>query len=210
MLVVTTKVFSARVSQHCWNVASEHTNRKSHPLQASLAQTEEIRTRRDVGEIDISSQDHNVVFEFSHGTPAEKLSATRIEQRYIVRPRYVCRTASMEQIANLGGYGENYRAGNLQYGVLCGRIAGQLGAYVLGFITGIVFLVLEPYKHDRFVRFHAMQSILYSAAGLVFRIAWSILVNILMSFTVWTGVVLVPIGLLISLGLFVFWLYLMY
>jgi uncharacterized membrane protein len=44
----------------------------------------------------------------------------------------------------------------------------------------------------------------------VFRIAWSILVNILMSFTVWTGVVLVPIGLVISLALFVFWLYLMY
>jgi uncharacterized membrane protein len=92
---------------------------------------------------------------------------------------------------------------------LTSNVAAAL-AYVLGFITGIVFLVLEPYKHDRFVRFHAMQSILYSAAGLVFRIAWSILVNILMSFTVWTGVVLVPIGLVISLGLFVFWLYLMY
>ena len=92
---------------------------------------------------------------------------------------------------------------------LTSNVAAAL-AYVLGFITGIVFLVLEPYKHDRFVRFHAMQSILYSAAGLVFRIAWSILVNILMSFTVWTGVVLVPIGLVISLTLFVFWLYLMY
>lgn len=92
---------------------------------------------------------------------------------------------------------------------LTSNVAAAL-AYVLGFITGIVFLVLEPYKHDRFVRFHAMQSILYSAAGLVFRIAWSILVNILMSFTVWTGVVLVPIGLVISLGLFVFWLFLMY
>ncbi len=92
---------------------------------------------------------------------------------------------------------------------LTSNVAAAL-AYVLGFITGIVFLVLEPYKHDRFVRFHAMQSILYSAAGLVFRIAWSILVNILMSFTVWTGVVLVPIGLVISLGLVVFWLYLMY
>jgi uncharacterized membrane protein len=92
---------------------------------------------------------------------------------------------------------------------LTSNVAAAL-AYVLGFITGIVFLVLEPYKRDRFVRFHAMQSILYSAAGLVFRIAWSILVNIFMSFTVWAGVLLVPIGLLISLGLFAFWLYLMY
>jgi len=92
---------------------------------------------------------------------------------------------------------------------LTSNVAAAL-AYVLGFITGIVFLVLEPYKRDRFVRFHAMQSILYSAASLVFRIGWGILVNILMSFTVWAGVVLVPIGLLISLGLFAFWLYLMY
>jgi uncharacterized membrane protein len=92
---------------------------------------------------------------------------------------------------------------------LTSNIAAAL-AYVLGFITGIIFLVLEPYKRDRFVRFHAMQSILYSAACIVFRIAWSILVSISMSFTAWMAVVLVPVGLLIALGMFVFWLYLMY
>lgn len=92
---------------------------------------------------------------------------------------------------------------------LTSNVAAAL-AYVLGFITGIVFLVLEPYKHDRFVRFHAMQSILYSAACIVFSIAWSILVNILMSVTLWMAAVLTPIGLLLSLGFFVFWLYLMY
>jgi hypothetical protein len=73
------KVFSARDFEHCWVVASEHANRKSHPLRASLAQAEEVRTRRHAGEIDISSQDHNVVFEFSHSTRAEKFSSTRIE-----------------------------------------------------------------------------------------------------------------------------------
>ena len=80
------KAFSARDFEHCWVVTSEHANRKSHPLHASLAQAEEIRTRRDASEIDVSSQDHNVIFEFSRGTRAEKFSATRIEQRYIVRP----------------------------------------------------------------------------------------------------------------------------
>jgi len=83
-------------------------------------------------------------------------------------------------------------------------------AYLLGFITGILFLVLEPYKHDRFVRFHAMQSILYSALGIVFRVGWSVLVSALMDITAWAGVLLVPVGLVISLGLFLFWLYLMY
>jgi hypothetical protein len=51
-----------------------------------LAQAEEIRTRRDVGELDVSPQNHNVIFELSRGTRAEKFSSTRIEQRYIVLP----------------------------------------------------------------------------------------------------------------------------
>jgi uncharacterized membrane protein len=89
------------------------------------------------------------------------------------------------------------------------NIAAAL-AYILGFITGILFLVLEPYKRDRFVRFHAMQSILYSAAGIVFRIGWSILVSALTDVTAWAIMFLVPLGLVISLGLFLFWLFLMY
>ena len=32
-------------------------------------------------------------------------------------------------------------------------------SYALGAITGVLFLVLEPYKNNRFVRFHAIQSI---------------------------------------------------
>lgn len=83
-------------------------------------------------------------------------------------------------------------------------------AYVLGLITGIVFLVLEPYKRDRFVRFHAMQSVLFCVAAIVFSIAWSILVDVLISISAWTAVALTPIGLIISLGFFLFWLFLMY
>jgi uncharacterized membrane protein len=92
---------------------------------------------------------------------------------------------------------------------LTSNVAAAL-AYILGFITGILFLVLEPYKRDRFVRFHAMQSIVYSAAGIVFRIGWSILVGALVDLSGWMALVLVPIGLAISLGLFGFWIFLMY
>jgi len=92
---------------------------------------------------------------------------------------------------------------------LASNVAAAL-AYILGFITGIVFLVLEPYKHDRFVRFHAVQSILYSAVGIVLRIGWSILVSALTDVSGWAALVLVPVGLVISLGLFCFWLFLMY
>ena len=92
---------------------------------------------------------------------------------------------------------------------LSSNVAAAL-SYVLGLITGIVFLVLEPYKHDRFVRFHAMQSVLFCVAAIVFSIAWSILVNIMISISGWTAMALTPIGLVISLGFFVFWLFLMF
>lgn len=44
------------------------------------------------------------------------------------------------------------------------NVAGLL-AYVLGFVTGIIFLLIE--KDNKFVKFHAMQSILFSVAVFV-------------------------------------------
>ncbi len=92
---------------------------------------------------------------------------------------------------------------------LTSNVAGAL-AYVVGFITGIIFLVIEPYKHDRFVRFHAMQSIFYSAACIVFSIAWSIMVGILFDISAGIALITFPIRMLISLGFFLLWLYVMY
>jgi len=89
------------------------------------------------------------------------------------------------------------------------NIAGAL-AYSLGIITGILFLVLEPYRRDRFVRFHAMQSILYFVAAVAFNILWSIMIGILMSISGWIAFISFPIRMLISLGLFGLWLFLMF
>jgi uncharacterized membrane protein len=89
------------------------------------------------------------------------------------------------------------------------NIAGAL-SYSLGIITGILFLVLEPYRRDRFVRFHAMQSILYFVAAVAFNILWRIMIGILMSISGWIAVVAFPIRMLISLGLFGLWLFLMF
>ena len=83
-------------------------------------------------------------------------------------------------------------------------------AYILGVITGVVFLVLEPYKRDRFVRFHAMQSILFCAAAIVFSIAMSIVWGILFSISASLIFVVMPLRLVIALGLFLFWLFVMY
>jgi uncharacterized membrane protein len=84
-------------------------------------------------------------------------------------------------------------------------------SYSLGLITGILFLVLEPWKSNRFVRFHAMQSVLFSVACIVISIVWSIIVGILVSFTgFWILTIDVPLRLLFGLGIFLLWLYLMF
>lgn len=89
------------------------------------------------------------------------------------------------------------------------NLAGAL-TYALGIITGVLFLVLEPYRNDRFVRFHAMQSILFTAACVAFSISWIIVWGILFSISGYLALVAVPLRLLISLGIFAFWLFLMY
>lgn len=100
-------------------------------------------------------------------------------------------------------------AGGAAASGLTPNVAGAL-SYLLGFITGIIFLVLEPYKRDPFVRFHAMQSILLSAGYIVFHIAWGMLVSAVATVGGFLVLVLVPIGFVISLCLFSFWLFLMY
>jgi uncharacterized membrane protein len=55
-------------------------------------------------------------------------------------------------------------------GGLSRNVVGLL-CYVGWIITGVVFLILEPYNHDPFIRFHAFQSILFSGAVFVVSIA---------------------------------------
>jgi uncharacterized membrane protein len=54
------------------------------------------------------------------------------------------------------------------------NVAGAL-CYLVGFITGILFLVLEPYSKNPRVRFHAFQSIFFHLAWIVLWIAMTIL-----------------------------------
>lgn len=84
-------------------------------------------------------------------------------------------------------------------------------SYALGAITGVIFLILDPYKANPFVRFHAMQSVLFSIACVIFAILWSIGVGILESVAgYWVLTIDVPLHLLIGLGIFLFWLYVMF
>ena len=54
-------------------------------------------------------------------------------------------------------------------------------SYLLGFISGIVFLIIE--KKDRQVRFAAWQSIVFSGFWLLFRIVLGVLLSILIGLT---------------------------
>lgn len=86
------------------------------------------------------------------------------------------------------------------------NVAGAL-CYVLGLITGILFLVIAPYNQNKTVRFHAFQSIFYHVAVIAFWIVWTI-ISIIMPWFIKAALGL--IGLLIGLGVFCLWIFLIY
>ncbi len=61
--------------------------------------------------------------------------------------------------------------------VISMNVAAML-AYLLGFISGIIFLLWEPYRRDPLVRFHAWQSIYLSAVWIGIRILFQIFLAI--------------------------------
>jgi uncharacterized membrane protein len=63
-------------------------------------------------------------------------------------------------------------------GAMADNVASTL-CYVLGLITGIIFLVLAPYNKNRVIRFHAFQSIFLHVACIVVAIGLNIVVGIL-------------------------------
>ena len=78
--------------------------------------------------------------------------------------------------------------------------------YAVGFITGIIFLVMAPYSQNKTVRFHAFQSIFFSVGVILIRIVLGIVLGMM-----WFagGGFLMTIGIsgLFSLACFVLWLY---
>ncbi len=83
------------------------------------------------------------------------------------------------------------------------NVAGAL-CYVLGLITGVVFLVLEKDKPE--VRFHAFQSIGVSVVWVALSIVASIIGMV--PFIGW--IIGALLGLVLGLGGLILWLFLMY
>lgn len=77
-------------------------------------------------------------------------------------------------------------------------------AYVT-IIPAIVFLLVEPYKNNRFIRFHSFQCLFFAAAAITLNIATTIL-SVVLSFVGGIGILLGMLGMLISVGIFVVWI----
>lgn len=88
-----------------------------------------------------------------------------------------------------------------------GMSPNVVGALAYFFITGIIFLLMDQFKGDKFVRFHSFQSIAYGVVVTVFSIVWSNLAFAALGF-LWTLISLV--STLIHLAIFAYWLFLMY
>ncbi len=89
------------------------------------------------------------------------------------------------------------------------NIAGAL-CYLVGFITGILFLVLAPYNQNRNVRFHAFQSIFLSVAWIALEIVAAIFTAVLIHIPILGPLMSGLIYLAIGLGALIVWLYMMF
>jgi uncharacterized membrane protein len=125
-----------------------------------------------------------------------------------------CGTSVSQTTESASGAGSGAPPGAQPYsappaaaGGMSDNMAGAL-AYLFTVITGILFLVIEPYNRSRFVRFHAFQSIFFFAAWIAFWIVITvvgfILPNVvsillgLLSFVIWLGGIAVWILLMVK------------
>jgi uncharacterized membrane protein len=90
------------------------------------------------------------------------------------------------------------------------NLVGAL-TYLAGFLTGIIFLVLDPYKANSFVRFHAFQSIFFNVAWVTLWIGWMIVSAVLTPLTAGIfGLIALPLMLIFILACVGIWIFLMY
>jgi uncharacterized membrane protein len=82
--------------------------------------------------------------------------------------------------------------------------------YLLGLLTGILFLVLEPYNKNKTVRFHAFQSIFLHIGLIIVAFALGIVVSIFVRMVPFLGLFTLAFWPIFWLACLALWLYLMY
>jgi uncharacterized membrane protein len=81
--------------------------------------------------------------------------------------------------------------------------------YLFGVISGILFLVLEPYNKNKNIRFHAFQSIFFGVGMLVVWVAFMVLSAVLHVIPVVGTILSLLLWAAIMIGFFVVWIMLM-
>jgi uncharacterized membrane protein len=89
-------------------------------------------------------------------------------------------------------------------GALPENIAGAL-AY-LTFVPAIVFLLVEPYNKNRFVRFHSVQCLLLGGAAILLGIALKLASVVLLIIPVLGPLVVLVVSTVVALAVVVIWL----
>jgi uncharacterized membrane protein len=83
-------------------------------------------------------------------------------------------------------------------------------AYLFGFITGIIFLLIEP--RNLRIRFHSIQSILLNVVWIAVYIAYLVVFGILSHLPglgLLFGVLSIPVAAILGVGFFILWLVVM-
>jgi uncharacterized membrane protein len=108
-----------------------------------------------------------------------------------------------------GGYAPPPAAPVAQSAGMEENVASAL-CYLLTWLTGILFLVLEPYNKNRTIRFHAFQSIFFVVALIPLWIVFTMLSFVMHYIPVLGALVMLLLWCLLGFGSFCMWLFLMY
>ena len=84
-------------------------------------------------------------------------------------------------------------------GGLTDNVAGMLAYFTL--IPAILFLLIEPYNKNKFVRFHAFQMIFFAGGMIAIWIGLTIF-----SFIPMLGLLMLPVHFLVWIGSFIVWI----
>lgn len=82
--------------------------------------------------------------------------------------------------------------------------------YLVGVLTGILFLVLEPYNRNPVIRFHAFQSIFAWIAAIVVGMVLSMVSYPIVALPFIGWLIYILVWTAFSLGVLVLWVFLMY
>jgi uncharacterized membrane protein len=88
-------------------------------------------------------------------------------------------------------------------GVLSENVAGALTYFTI--LPAILFLFLEPYRRNLFVRFHALQCFLYTAAVVLLAVALRVADYVLFVIPVLGPLLVVVIDVVVALAAILLW-----